>query len=110
MARLGKTGKESAIISRREDGYHIAHLEGDTPPRVNDVSIGDSSQLLRDGDRVHIGNLELPFYTDGGTPAAAEVEAMLAALRAASVKVEDLEIGRADLEDVFLEIMQKEAA
>ena len=37
---------------------------------------------------------------------AAEVEAMLAALRAAGVRVEDLEIGRADLEDVFLEIMQ----
>jgi ABC-2 type transport system ATP-binding protein len=37
---------------------------------------------------------------------AAEVETMLATLRAANVKVEDLEIGRADLEDVFLEIMQ----
>ena len=37
---------------------------------------------------------------------AAEVETVLAALRAAGVKVEDLEIGRADLEDVFLEIMQ----
>jgi ABC-2 type transport system ATP-binding protein len=37
---------------------------------------------------------------------AAEVEAVLAALRAARVRVEDLEIGRADLEDVFLEIMQ----
>ncbi|MBN8510280.1 MAG: ABC transporter ATP-binding protein [Burkholderiales bacterium] len=37
---------------------------------------------------------------------AAEVESLLAALRAAGVKVEDLEIGRADLEDVFLEIMQ----
>jgi ABC-2 type transport system ATP-binding protein len=37
---------------------------------------------------------------------AVEVEAMLAQLHAASVKVEDLEIGRADLEDVFLEIMQ----
>jgi ABC-2 type transport system ATP-binding protein len=36
---------------------------------------------------------------------APEVEAMLGALRAAAVKVEDLEIGRADLEDVFLEIM-----
>ncbi|MFZ2649756.1 MAG: ABC transporter ATP-binding protein [Burkholderiaceae bacterium] len=36
---------------------------------------------------------------------AAEVEAILAALRAAGVAVEDLEIGRADLEDVFLEIM-----
>ena len=37
---------------------------------------------------------------------AAEIESMLATLRAAGVKVEDLEIGRADLEDVFLEIMQ----
>ncbi len=37
---------------------------------------------------------------------AAEVEALLAALRAGGVMVEDLEIGRADLEDVFLEIMQ----
>jgi ABC-2 type transport system ATP-binding protein len=37
---------------------------------------------------------------------AAEVETLLATLRGAGVKVEDLEIGRADLEDVFLEIMQ----
>ena len=37
---------------------------------------------------------------------AAEVETLLAALRGGGVKVEDLEIGRADLEDVFLEIMQ----
>jgi ABC-2 type transport system ATP-binding protein len=37
---------------------------------------------------------------------AAEVESLLAGLRAGGVTVEDLEIGRADLEDVFLEIMQ----
>ena len=37
---------------------------------------------------------------------AAEVEALLSLLRASGVKIEDLEIGRADLEDVFLEIMQ----
>jgi ABC-2 type transport system ATP-binding protein len=37
---------------------------------------------------------------------AVEVEAMLTQMRAAGVKVDDLEIGRADLEDVFLEIMQ----
>ncbi|MGA1328622.1 MAG: ABC transporter ATP-binding protein, partial [Rubrivivax sp.] len=36
---------------------------------------------------------------------AAEVEAHLAALRQADVRVEDIEIGRADLEDVFVEIM-----
>ncbi len=37
---------------------------------------------------------------------AAEVETLLTELRAAQVPVEDLEIGRADLEDVFMEIMQ----
>lgn len=37
---------------------------------------------------------------------AQEVESVLATLRAAGCKPQDLEIGRADLEDVFLEIMQ----
>jgi ABC-2 type transport system ATP-binding protein len=41
---------------------------------------------------------------------AAEVETLLGQLRQAGVRVEDLEIGRADLEDVFLEIMQRETA
>jgi len=36
---------------------------------------------------------------------ASEVESLLGVLRAAGVIIEDLEIGRADLEDVFLEIM-----
>ena len=39
---------------------------------------------------------------------AGEVEQVLATLRAAGCHPEDLEIGRADLEDVFLEIMQGE--
>ena len=37
---------------------------------------------------------------------AAEVERLLATLREGGVRIEDLEIGRADLEDVFLQIMQ----
>ena len=41
---------------------------------------------------------------------AAAVEEMLALLRTEGVKIEDLEIGRADLEDVFLEIMHAGAA
>ena len=41
---------------------------------------------------------------------ALEVETLLTTLREAGITPEDLEIGRADLEDVFLEIMQGEAA
>ena len=40
---------------------------------------------------------------------AAEVESLLGRLRTAGVRIEDLEIGRADLEDVFLEIMSAHA-
>ena len=41
---------------------------------------------------------------------AHEVETILATLRQAGCQPEDLEIGRADLEDVFLEIMQADTA
>ncbi|MFO1293742.1 MAG: ABC transporter ATP-binding protein [Rubrivivax sp.] len=41
---------------------------------------------------------------------AGAIERQLGALRAAGVHVEDLEIGRADLEDVFVEIMREDAA
>jgi ABC-2 type transport system ATP-binding protein len=41
---------------------------------------------------------------------ASEIEIILGQLREGGVRVEDLEIGRADLEDVFLEIMQKDHA
>jgi ABC-2 type transport system ATP-binding protein len=84
------------------------------------VALDKTSQLLTGKS-----STMLRFKTDAALPAevaakaritgrivqakardAAEVETMLAALRQAGVKVEDLEIGRADLEDVFLEIMQ----
>jgi len=83
--------------------------------RTSDLLKGRASTMLR-------------FKTDAALPAslqeqaritgrivqikahdAAEVEAVLATLRAAACPVEDLEIGRADLEDVFLEIMQGDA-
>jgi len=88
------------------------------------VALDRTSQLLAGK-----ASTMLRFKTDGALPAAvaarsrvtgrsvqakardaAEVESLLAALRQAGVAVEDLEIGRADLEDVFLEIMQQEPA
>ena len=41
-----------------------------------------------------------------GARDAADVEEVLSVLRQSHVRVEDLEIGRSDLEDVFLSIMQ----
>lgn len=68
LTRVGKTGKRSAMISRRDDGYYISHLEGSKPPRVNDEPIGSRSQILCEGDRVKLGGLELQFFVDGAPP------------------------------------------
>ena len=84
------------------------------------VALDSTSELLKGK-----ASTMLRFKTDAALPAAlldqsrvtgrivqikahdaAEVETILASLRAAGCPIEDLEIGRADLEDVFLEIMQ----
>lgn len=84
------------------------------------VALDRTSALL--AGRAHTG---LTFKTDQVLPApwaararvtgrrvqlrvhdAREIEAVLTDLRQAGVTVEDLEIGRSDLEDVFLDIMQ----
>ena len=83
------------------------------------VALERTSELL-----AATANTMLRFKTDHALPAglaararvtgrfaqvsardAADVEAVLAQLREAGVPVEDLEIGRSDLEDVFLNIM-----
>ncbi len=88
------------------------------------VALDRTSRLLADA-----ASTMLRFKTDQPLPAefagsarvtgriaevkthdASEVEAVLGRLRAAGVQVEDLEIGRADLEDVFIDIMKREAA
>jgi len=86
------------------------------------VALQRTSELL-----ASTANTMLRFKTDHALPASlaerarvtgrsaqvsardpADVEAVLAQLREAGVPVEDLEIGRADLEDVFLSIMTAE--
>jgi predicted component of type VI protein secretion system len=62
LTRLGLTGNECAVIAHRDDGYYISHLEGDTPPLVNNRSIGDSSVRLREGDEILLGGTRMRFH------------------------------------------------
>ncbi len=71
MTRVGKSGKASAVIARRDNGYYISHLEGDTPPKLNKQSIGESSALMKDGDQIDIQGLILHFFLDSAESAGA---------------------------------------
>jgi pSer/pThr/pTyr-binding forkhead associated (FHA) protein len=64
MTNLGKPGVATAVITRRQDGYFISHLEGKKTPMVGDRVIGDHSVKLEDGDTITIGNIKMQFYLE----------------------------------------------
>ena len=84
----------------------------DAPDRTENLLAGTASTMLRfKTDQALPAELAVQARVTGRSVQlqahhAEEVEGLLRHLREAGVKVEDLEIGRADLEDVFLEIMQ----
>ena len=92
QGRLKALDKTSALLAGRASTMLRFKTDGVLPPAI-------AAQSRVTGRIVQIKAHD-----------AAEVETLLTALRSAGVKIEDLEIGRADLEDVFLEIMQEGAA
>jgi len=64
MTNLGKPGVATAVITRRQDGYFISHLEGKKTPMVGTEAIGDRSVKLEDGDTITIGNIRMQFYLE----------------------------------------------
>ena len=64
MTNLGKPGVATAVITRRNDGYFLSHLEGKMPPIVNNNPIGESSYKLTDGNTIQIGNIKMQFYME----------------------------------------------
>jgi predicted component of type VI protein secretion system len=61
VTRFGSAGSLAAMISRREDGYYLSHLEGEAFPQVNRVTIGENAYPLNAGDRIAMGGLEFEY-------------------------------------------------
>ena len=64
MTNLGKPGIAPAVISKRNDGYFISHLEGKKPPLIGNNPIGEKAEKLNDGDVIQIGNIKMQFYLE----------------------------------------------
>ena len=123
IARLNKEGHTVLLTTHYlEEAEALCHRIG-MLKQGKLVALDSTSALL-----AHTAHTWLRFKTDDPLPAsmagaarvtgrivqlpagdAAQVEQALAALRQANCRVEDLELGRADLEDVFLSIMQNDA-
>ncbi|MCK4951589.1 MAG: FHA domain-containing protein [Gammaproteobacteria bacterium] len=63
LTRLGKTGKQSAMVASRNGQYYISHLEGEQCTKVKGRDIGEQSVQLKEGDTVQIGDIKMMFFT-----------------------------------------------
>lgn len=96
MLKLGKVvalDSTAALIKRISGSQLVVKLaEGTLPPSLH--------VLLSHSDEVQAENKYTLRVTD-----PAEVESILARLREANLKIEDMQLHQADLEDVFIQIM-----
>jgi len=67
FTRIGKPDANLAVITRREDGYHLSHLQGEQPTQLNNKAIGDETRSLKNGDLVNVGELQLQYFVDAGS-------------------------------------------
>ncbi|SIQ71804.1 FHA domain-containing protein [Aromatoleum tolulyticum] len=61
MTTLGKPGVQVAVITRRPQGYFIAHAEGGSLPQVNNRPIEAGAHPLNDGDILEIAGVRMAF-------------------------------------------------
>jgi predicted component of type VI protein secretion system len=62
MTRIGHSGGECAMVSKRDDGFFLSFLEGSHPPKVNRQVIGDESYRLKEGDIIEVGGTQMQFH------------------------------------------------
>ena len=64
FTRIGSTDSNLAVIARRNDGYYLSHLNGETSPLVNDQPINESTWKLGNEDHINVGELKVQFFSD----------------------------------------------
>jgi len=62
VTTLGKPGYQVAVITRREQGYFITHVEGQVYPLVNGEQLGAQAHGLNDHDIIEIAGVKMEFF------------------------------------------------
>ena len=61
VTTIGRPGHQVASISRRAEGYVLAHVEGRERPSVNGLPLLGDAQPLRDGDLIELAGTQMRF-------------------------------------------------
>jgi pSer/pThr/pTyr-binding forkhead associated (FHA) protein len=61
VTTVGKPGVQVASITKRPNGYAIAHVEGTSKPSINGVPLVGDSVPLRNGDVIELAGTQMQF-------------------------------------------------
>ena len=61
VTTIGKPGVAVASITKRHQGFVLAHVEGPDMPVLNGASIGTTPVPLKNGDRLELAGTEMQF-------------------------------------------------
>jgi pSer/pThr/pTyr-binding forkhead associated (FHA) protein len=62
LTTLGKPGVQVAVITRRPQGYYIAHVEGARFPVVNGRTLDAQACQLNDHDIIELAGVKMEFF------------------------------------------------
>ncbi|MFI5443780.1 FHA domain-containing protein [Polaromonas sp. UC242_47] len=61
VTTIGKPGVAVAAITKRPQGFVVAHVEGDNRPTLNGASIGTDPVPLKNGDLLELAGTQMQF-------------------------------------------------
>jgi hypothetical protein len=62
LTTLGRPGVQVAVITRRQQGYYITHVEGTTFPVVNGKALGLDATALTNHDIIELSGTKMEFF------------------------------------------------
>ena len=68
LTTLGKPGVQVAVITRRPQGYFIAHVEGAKFPAVNGRTLDAQASPLNDHDMIELAGVKMEFFFKAKSP------------------------------------------
>jgi len=61
VTTIGKPGVAVAVITRRAQGFVVAHVEGASKPMLNGVPVGVEPVVLKNGDMIELAGTQMQF-------------------------------------------------
>lgn len=62
LTTLGRPGVQVAVITRRQQGYYITHVEGSSFPVVNGKALGLDATALTNHDVIELSGTKMEFF------------------------------------------------